>query len=148
MHDSRQTIANVGQGGLGLPDRDDYLKDDAKSKEKRDKYALHVARLLELGGASTDQAKAEAQAVLRVETALASAHFTRVEVRDPKNRDNPMSLEELAKLAPAFEWPEFFAATGAPAFPRLNVSSRKYFAEGNVVLERTSPEDWKARSAW
>jgi len=148
MHDSRQTIANVGQGGLGLPDRDDYLKDDAKSKEKREKYVEHVARLLELAGTSAAQAKADAQAVLRVETALASAHFTRVEMRDPKNRDNPMSVAELGALAPAFEWSEYFAATGAPPFTRLNVSSRKYFAEGNAVVERTPLEDWKAYLRW
>ena len=116
MHDSTQTIANVGQGGLGLPDRDDYLKDDAKSKEKREKYVEHVARMLELAGEKPEQAKAEAAVVLSVETALANAYLSRVEMRDPKNRDNPMTVDELQKLAPAFEWSEYLPATGAPAF--------------------------------
>jgi putative endopeptidase len=148
MHDSRQTIANVGQGGLGLPDRDDYLNEDAKSKEKREKYVLHVAKVLELGGASPEQATADAATVMRVETALARAHLKRVEMRDPKNRDNPMSVEELAKLAPAFDWAEYLKATGAPSFTRLNVGSRKYFAEGNAVVAETPLADWKTYLRW
>ena len=148
MHDSRRTVANVGQGGLGLPDRDDYLKDDAKSKEKRERYAEHVARLLELAGATSDDARRDAETVLRVETGLARAHLSRVEMRDPKNRDNPMSVEELAALAPAFEWSEYLPATGAPAFTRLNVSSRKFFAETSALVEATPLEDWKTYLRW
>jgi endothelin-converting enzyme/putative endopeptidase len=148
MHDSRQTIASVGQGGLGLPDRDDYLNEDAKSREKRERYVEHVARVLELGGATPAQAKEDAATVLRVETALAAAHLRRVEMRDPRNRDNPMSVEELQRLAPAFEWGEYLKATGAPAFARLNVTSRKYFAEGNAVVLATPLADWKAWLRW
>jgi endothelin-converting enzyme/putative endopeptidase len=148
MHDSRQTIASVGQGGLGLPDRDDYLDEDAKSREKRERYVEHVARVLELGGATPAQAKEDAATVLRVETALAAAHLRRVEMRDPRNRDNPMSVEELQRLAPAFEWGEYLKATGAPAFARLNVTSRKYFAEGNAVVLATPLADWKAWLRW
>ena len=148
LHDSRETIANVGQGGIGLPDRDDYLKDDPKSKEKRDKYVEHVTRMLQLAGEGADQAKAAAQAVLRIETALASAHLSRVEMRDPKNRDNPMTVVDLQKLAPAFAWSDYFAATGAPPFSRLNLSSKKYFAESNALLENTSIADWKTYLKW
>jgi len=148
MHDSRQTVASFGQGGLGLPDRDDYLKDDAKSKEKRERYVQHVARMLELAGESPEQAKADAQVVLRVETALAGASLSRVEMRDPKNRDNPMTLDELGKLAPAFEWSEYLPATGAPAFSKLNLSSKKYFADGNAVVEATPLDEWKTYLRW
>jgi endothelin-converting enzyme/putative endopeptidase len=148
MHDSRQTIATLGQGGLGLPDRDDYLKDDPKSKEKREKYAEHVARMLELAGGTPAQAKANAETVLRVETGLARAHLTRVEMRDPGNRDNPMSREDLDKLFSAFEWGEYLGATGAPAFARLNVSSRKFFAEAAPLVEATPLEDWKTYLRW
>ncbi len=148
MHDSRQTIASVGQGGLGLPDRDDYLKDDAKSKEKREKYVEHVARMLELAGGKAEQTQADAAVVLRVETALANAHLSRVEMRDPKNRDNPMTLDELQKLAPAFEWSEYLPATAAPGFSRLNLTSRKYFAEGNAAVETTPLDDWKTYVRW
>jgi putative endopeptidase len=148
MHDSRQTIASVGQGGLGLPDRDDYLNEDAKSKEKRERYVAHVARVLELAGASSDQAKTDAATVMRVETALAKVHLKRVEMRDPKNRDNPMTVAELEKLAPAFDWSDYLKATGAPPFTRLNVSSRKYFAEGNAVVADTPLDDWKTYLRW
>jgi putative endopeptidase len=148
MHDSRQTIASFGQGGLGLPDRDDYLKDDAKSKEKREKYVEHVARMLELAGESAQQAQADAAVVLRLETALANVYLSRVEMRKPENRDNPMTLEDLEKLAPAFEWKSYLPATGAPAFTRLNLSSRKYFAEGNAVVEETPLADWKTYLRW
>ncbi|HVQ31482.1 MAG TPA: M13 family metallopeptidase, partial [Vicinamibacteria bacterium] len=148
LHDSRQTIANVGQGGLGLPDRDDYLNDDPKSKEKREKYVEHVARMLELAGTSAEGAKADAAAVMRVETALAKVHLSRVEMRDPKNRDNPMTLDELEKVAPAFEWSEYLPATGAPPFARLNLMSRKYFAEGNAAVEATPVADWKTYLRW
>jgi putative endopeptidase len=148
LHDSKQTVANLGQGGLGLPDRDDYLKDDVKSKEKRETYLGHVARMLELLGESAQKAAADAEVVLRMETALASAHLDRVALRDPKNRDNPMTVDELKTLAPAFDWDAFFGATGAPRFARLNLSSRKYFKEGNGLLQATSLADWKTYLRW
>ncbi len=148
MHDSRQTIASVGQGGLGLPDRDDYLNTDPKSREKIEKYSEHVARMLELAGETHEQAVRDAATVLRVETGLARAHLTRVEMRDPKNRDNPMTVAELERLSPAFDWTDFLPATGAPTFTRLNVTSRKYFAEGNALVEATPLEDWKSYLRW
>jgi endothelin-converting enzyme/putative endopeptidase len=148
MHDSTRTIATVGQGGLSLPDRDDYLKDDAKSKEKRQEFEGHVARMLELAGAAPAAAKDAAATVLRVETALARASLDRVSMRDPKNRDNPMTLAELQRIAPAFQMGDFLAGTGAPAFERLNVSSRKFFEEGNAVVESTPLADWKTHLRW
>ena len=148
LHDSKQTIASLGQGGLGLPDRDDYLKDDPKSREKRDKYLEHVARMLELAGESPERAKADALTVLRVETGLASAHLDRVAMRDPKNRDNAMTVAELKQLAPAFDFDAYFTATGAPRFTRLNVTSRKYFEEGSGLVEKTSAADWKTYLRW
>ena len=148
LHDSTRTIASVGQGGLSLPDRDDYLKDDAKSKEKREKFLEHAQRLLELAGADPASAKADAATVLRVETALANASMDRVAMRDPKNRDNPMSVAELQQLAPAFDFGAYFPATGAPAFPRLNVTSRKFFQEGSAVVDATPVADWKTWLRW
>jgi putative endopeptidase len=148
LHDSKQTVAAVGQGGLGLPDRDDYLKDDAKSKEKRDRYVEHVARMLQLLGESAEKAQADAQAVLRVETGLAKAQLDRVALRDPKNRDNAMTVADLEKLAPAFEWEAFFAATGAPRFTRVNVASKPFFVDGNAVVESTPIADWKTYLRW
>jgi putative endopeptidase len=148
LHDSTQTIASLGQGGLSLPDRDDYLKDDAKSKEKREKFLEHVARMLELAGEEPAAARSDAATVMRIETALANASLDRVALRDPKTRDNPMTKAELQQLAPAFDFGAYFPATGAPAFQRLNVTSRKFFQEGNAVVEATPVADWQTYLRW
>jgi putative endopeptidase len=148
LHDSKQTIASLGQGGLGLPDRDDYLKDDAKSKEKRERYLAHVAKMLQLLGETADNAKADADTVLRIETGLAKAHLDRVALRDPKNRDNAMTLAELKQLAPAFDWDTYLAAAGAPHFTRLNVTSKPFFQDGNAVVQGTPIADWKTYLRW
>ncbi len=148
MHDSNRTVATVGQGGISLPDRDDYLKDDAKSKEKRERFLAHAARMMELAGEEAEAARAHAQTVLRIETALAEAHLDRVAMRDPKNRDNSMTVAELKQLAPAFDFDAYFPATGAPSFERLNVSSRKFFQESNRLLAETPVADWKTYLRW
>jgi putative endopeptidase len=148
LHDSTQTIASLGQGGLSLPDRDDYLKEDAKSREKRERFLGHVARMLELAGEDAAAARTDAATVMRVETALATASMDRVAMRDPKNRDNPMTVGELQQLAPAFDFGAYFTATSVPAFQRLNVTSRKFFQEGNAVVEATPVTDWKTYLRW
>ena len=93
MHDSRQTIANLDQGGITLPDRDYYLKDDAKSVETRQKYLEHVQKMFELAGDKPEVAAAEAKTVLAVETGLAKASMDRTARRDPKNRDHLMPVD-------------------------------------------------------
>src|SRR5258708_5952300 len=148
LHDSRKTVATLGQGGLGLPDRDDYLKDDGKSKEKREKYLEHVTRMLGLLGESAERAAADAQTVIRIETELGKAHLDRVSMRDPRNRDNPMTVEELKAFAPAFDFDDYFLASGARLFQRVNLTSRRYFQEANGVVDRTPLSDWKAYLKW
>jgi predicted metalloendopeptidase len=148
LHDSKQTVASLGQGGLGLPDRDDYLKDDAKSKEKRERYVEHVTKMLQLLGETAAQANADAQTVLRIETGLAKASLDRVAMRDPKNRDNPMTVAELEQLAPSYDWDAYFAGTGAPAFTKLNLRSKPFFQEGNAVVQGTPIADWKTYLRW
>src|SRR5437879_2218863 len=86
MKDSKRTIASVGQGGTSLGDRDDYLKDDPKSVEKRAKYVAHVQKMLELAGESSTAAEADSKAVMSIETELARAQMDRIAMRDPKNR--------------------------------------------------------------
>jgi len=100
MHDSRQTVANLDQGGLTLPDRDYYIKDDAKSVETRQKYLEHVQKMFELVGDKPDLAAAEAQTVLAVETGLAKPSMDRTARRDPKNLDHKMEVTEIAAAAP------------------------------------------------
>ena len=124
--DSSLEIVAVGAGGLGLPDRDYYLKTDDKSVKLREQYAAYVQKLLTLGGESADQAKSDAEATLRIETALAKASLTRVDRRDPHKTYHMMTVEELAKIAPAFDWPHYFEIQGAPGVAKVNVSQPEF----------------------
>src|SRR4051812_33129922 len=146
MKDSKQTIAMVAQGGLSLPDRDDYLKTDAKSVEKRAKYVAHVQKMFELLGDAN--AAAEARTVLELETELAKASMDRISLRDPKNRDNKMSVADLAAMAPNYDFKDYFANTGAPEFTELNNVTPKYFKETNALLESRPLNDWKTLLRW
>ena len=104
-----QTIAYLDQGGLTLPDRDYYIKDDAKSVETREKYLEHVQKMFELAGDTPDVAAAEAKTVLAVETGLAKASMDRTARRDPKTRDHKMTVAEIAAAAPNFDLTAYFA---------------------------------------
>jgi endothelin-converting enzyme/putative endopeptidase len=148
MHDSRQTIANLDQGGLTLPDRDYYLKDDAKSVETRQKYLEHVQKMFELAGDKPDNAAAEAKTVLAIETGLAKASMDRTARRDPKNRDHMMPSTEVVTLAPNFELIQYFADSGAPKFSTLNVTNPDFFKTVNDQISSVSLEDWKVYLRW
>ena len=140
---SEQQIAGINQGGLGLPDRDYYTKEDAKSKETRDRYLQHVQKVFELLGDSTVTAQAEAQDVMRIETGLAQASLTRVERRDPYKRKNKMKIAELETLAPDFDWAAFFKAENAPSFEILNVTAPPFFKALNAELTSEPLDKWK-----
>jgi predicted metalloendopeptidase len=99
-------------------------------------------------GDSKDAAAAGAATVLRLETELAKAHLDRVAMRDPKNRDNPMTLPELKRLTPAYDWDAYLGPTGAPALTRLNLSSKPYFEATNATVEATPLADWKSYLRW
>jgi putative endopeptidase len=148
FRDANQMIADVDQGGLGLPDRDYYTKDDAKSVELRKQYVAHVQRMFELLGDKPETAAAEAQTVMRIETALAKGSMTRVERRDPKSADHKMSRAELEKLSPDFRWAEYFTKTGTPAFSSLNVTAPNFFKTLNAELRKESVADWKIYLRW
>src|SRR5258706_5019682 len=111
--DATQMIAGVDQGGLGLPDRDYYLRDDARSSGMREKYAAHVARMLQLAGDGAEQAQANAKAVLALETGLAKASMDRVARREPANVYHKMTKAEFTALTPSFGWDRFFAGLHA-----------------------------------
>ncbi|MFY8096030.1 MAG: M13 family metallopeptidase [Niveispirillum sp.] len=146
--DAVQTIAAAGQGGLGLPDRDFYFKDDARSKEQRAAYVAHVARMFELAGTAPDAAKAKADAVMAFETALAEASMTRLERRDPQKQNNPTVLADFAKSVPAIDWNAYLAAIGAPAFTEMNVGQPKFFEALNAKLSQASLDDIKTYLTW
>jgi len=148
LHNAGMEMANVSQGGLGLPDRDYYLAQDPKSQETRQKYLEHMANMFSLLGDKADTAKTEAQAVMAIETKLAEASFERVKMRDPKNRDHKMKVTELASLAPNFEFARFFAARGGPSFTEINVVPPDFFQKVNPVIDSVSLGDWKTYLRW
>ena len=137
-------IAGIGAGGLGLPDRDYYLKTDAKSEEIRQKYVAYVAKLLAMAGEPPAKASSDAAAVMAIETALAKASLTRVDRRDPHKVYHKMSVTELAGLTTAVNWPAYFAAQGAPGVASLNVSQPEFMKVVNAELGTESMENLKA----
>ncbi len=145
--DSSLEIVELGSGGLGLPDRDYYLKTDDKSVKLREQYVAYVTKLLTLGGASEAQAKTDAAAVMKIETALAKATLTRVERRDPHKIYHMMTVAELSKDAPAIDWERYFAEQGAPGLSRpeakLNVSQPEFMKAVQAELATESVEDLK-----
>ena len=148
FRDASQVVANADQGGLGLPDRDYYTKEDAKSQELRKQYAEHVQNMFQLLGDAPDVAAKEAQTVMRIETALAKGSQTRVERRDPKNLDHKMASSDLEKITPDFAWPAYFSKVGLPRLESLNVTSPAFFKTLNEELNNQSLDDWKAYLRW
>jgi putative endopeptidase len=140
---SEQVIAEVDQGGLGMPDRDYYTKDDAKSKEIRERYLQHVQKVFELAGDNATTAKANAETVMRIETALAKASLTRVERRDPHKLVHKMKLADLSQLAPNFDWPVYYREMHYPEFAILNVDAPEFVKELNKLLASESIDNWK-----
>ncbi len=145
---SAEFIAEVDQGGIGLPDRDYYFKDDAKSQEIRKQYLAHVQKMLELVGDKPEQAAAEAQTVMRIETALAKASLTLVERRDPNKVYHKMTREELQALSPSFSWDRYFAEVGLPGTKSLNVAVPDFVKGMDAELKSEDLASWKAYLRW
>src|SRR5712692_7474599 len=146
--DSTQVIAEADQGGLGLPDRDYYLKDDPKSVETRKKYQAHVAKMFELLGAAPEKAASQAAIVIEIETALAKGSLDRVSRRDPVKVYHKMSRQQLVAIAPSFAWPKYFQGIGAPTIQSLNVAVPEFFKELDAALKKTTLDDWKTYLTW
>jgi putative endopeptidase len=141
--DSNVEIMGISQGGLSLPDRDYYLKDDAKSKETRERYLQHVQKMFELLGDSPDTAAKNAATVMRIETQLAKASLTRVERRDPYKQKHKMPVPELSKITPDFDWNAYFATAAVPPFTTVNVGWPDFFKDLNAQIDSTPLDDWK-----
>ena len=146
--DARITLAALDQSGMALPGREFYLNDDARSKEIREKYLKHVARLLELSGETPAQAATDAQTVLSMETDLARAAMDIVLRRDPKNQNNKMSLPQIQALTPSFDWTRYFAATQAPPSPQYLVLAPSFFRGMEKLIADHSVEQWRAYLRW
>ena len=146
--DSNQVIAQVDQGGLGLPERDYYLKQDAQSEELRRKYVEHVARMFVLAGETAADAKTGAETVMKIETALAQGSLDIVSRRDPEKVYHKMGTREMEALSPLFHWKEYLRASGAPEFASVNVAWPAYLEALNGAIERFSLADWKTYLTW
>ena len=146
--DSSRVIAFATQGGLGMPDRDYYLKTDAKSKELRDKYVAHVARMFQLMGDSAADAKAHADTVMSMETALAKGSMTRVEQRDPRHMFHPADERKLQAFTPSFDWKSYLAGLGIAGNERFNVSQPKFFQTLDFQLRMRKLDEIKTYLRW
>jgi putative endopeptidase len=146
--DASQYMLIYAQGGLGLPDRDYYIKDDANAQSLRAGYEKHVSKMLQLGGETPARAAADAKAVLQIETALAKAALDRVSRRNPTNIYHKMSRDEVKKLMPAFNMSQFLERAEAPPGDSANVSEPEFLKAVDQVVSSTSLADLKSYMRW
>jgi endothelin-converting enzyme/putative endopeptidase len=147
--DATKVVAAIDQGGLGLPNRDFYIKDDAKSKEIRSQYEAHISKMLALSGESPEQAAADAKTIIAIETAMAQAQMDNVARRDPKNLNNKMSLEQVQALTPSFDWKGYIEVVAAPpSSPHYIVASPQFFRSLEPLIQKHSVDDWKVYLRW
>jgi endothelin-converting enzyme/putative endopeptidase len=147
VHDPSQTIADIVTAGLGMPDRDYYLRPESRFKEARAKYLAHVSKMLELAGAPASQAQHDAQRVFRMEKAFALASLDNVSLRNPAATDHKMSFAALTSLAPAFDWKSYFTDAVIPK-GALNVDEPKFLREVSRALQQTPLADWRVYLRW
>jgi putative endopeptidase len=145
---SSMDIAQADQGGLGLPDRDYYLRTDPKSVDLRQKYEAHIARMFELAGESPDRAKADAATVMKIETDLAKGALDLVSRRDPQKVYHKMPLQELQQMDPQFSWTLYLRDSRAPELQSLNVAWPDFFKALNTALQDYSLDNWKTYLTW
>ena len=148
LMDSEQYIAYAMQGGLGLPDRDYYTREDEESAELRTKYVTHVSNMLQLLGESAVDADAGAQAILDLETRLANASLTNVELRDPSNFYNIQSIAETDEETPNFSWSELFDSLGIGQLETFSYAHPQFLAEMNTAMEELPIETWRNYLRW
>jgi len=146
--DSTREISQAVQGGLGMPDRDYYTKTDDDSKKLRDKYVEHVTKMLTLLGEPATKAGEDAKKILALETSLAQASRTRVELRDPQKNYNKMTQAELQALTPDWNWADYFKGIDLAAPGDIDVHQPDFFKAVNTVFTSTSIDDWKTYLRW
>ena len=143
---SQAVIAQAVQGGLGLPDRDYYTKDE--EKPKREEYSKHITRMFELLGDSPERAGEEARTVLNIETKLAEKSSTRVQRRDPEANYHPMNRSELSELTPHIDWRNYFDGVGLHTIDKINVGQPEFFKAADKLLASIPVDDWKTYLRW
>jgi putative endopeptidase len=147
-NDAKMTIAEIDQGGLGLPERDFYFRTDEKSQEIRKKYVAHVAKMFELIGTPAAEATTKAATIMSIETDLAKGSLDVTSRRDPQKLVHEMKMADLKGLAPNFNFNQFFVELKTPEFSKLNVAVPDFFKELNGVLDRRSVNDLKDYLTW
>ncbi len=145
---SNRNVVSIGLGSLGLPDRDYYVSDEADSKEKRQKYEQHVAKMLGYLGEKPAEAKKNAAKIVALEIAMATPRLDRVERRDRRKTYNPMTVAELQKLTPSFNWDSYLTGIGLPKLDSVIVSQPKYLTALETIFKQNKVEDWKAYMKW
>jgi putative endopeptidase len=146
--DATRETAEADQGGLGLPDRDFYLRDDERSRDLRTKYESHIARVFTLADEEPVDAAAHAKAVVTLETALAKASLDRVKRREPANTQHRMTLAAFQGATPRFDWRKYAGAVGAPKFQVLNVATPDFFKAMNDLIDANTVDDLRAYLRW
>jgi putative endopeptidase len=145
---SNRNIVNVGLGALGLPDRDYYISEDADSKEKREKYKKHLARMLQFIGDKPEMAAQNAEKIVALEIALSKPRLDRVERRDRRKTYNPMTIADLQKLTNSINWENYITSIGLPKVDTLIVSQPKYMQALETIFVENKLQDWKAYMRW
>jgi predicted metalloendopeptidase len=148
LRDATQVVGMLSQGGLGLPDREYYLSDDAKKKEIRGKYEEHVAKMFELLGDKPADAKKAAGVVMKLETALAKASMKREEMRDPKKLYNRLERAGLKKAAPSIDWDAYLDALGAKDVQPINVAQPEFVKALDKLTKSAPIGEWKTYLRW
>ena len=145
---SNQVIAMTYQGGLGLPDRDYYLSDDARSKEILSAYLKHVAKMFVLAGSTPEQAAKDAETVVKIETELAKLSSTRLQLRDPNANYNKTDLAGLQKMAPGMDWKAYFDGINLTATNDINIGQPKFVSGMAKMINTVAVADWKVYFRW
>lgn len=146
--DSSRYWPILSQGGLGLPDRDYYFRDDEKTRIWRAEYVKHVARMFELMGEKPAAGNSAADTVMRLETRLAGASMTKVELRDPNAVYNKRTVADLSSNAPEVDWSRYFKTIGVTDVQDFNVGQPKFFKELAAATKDVSLDDWKVYLRW
>ena len=148
IKNSSMVIVNAGQGGLSLPNRDYYTKDDDKSKETREKFMTYMTNMFKLLGDKPETAMANAKTIMDIQTRLAKASLPPVELRNPDNRYNKITLVQAAEVTPNFSWASYMTTRGVPTVTEINLAQPGFFKEMNAMLKDVSISDWKTYLRW
>jgi putative endopeptidase len=143
LKNSSLVIANAGQGGISLPNRDYYTKDDPKSKETREKFVDYTTNMFKLLGDKPDVAAANAKTVMDMQMRLALASLTPVESRIPENRYNKIAFSQTAEVTPDFSWSDYIATRGVQPLTEINLGQPKFFKEVDAMMKDVPVDNWK-----